>query len=227
MSIYRKYVNFTDKNSINYKLRQARLALFTQLIAPLPRPVRILDVGGSEFYWEHLFFGDGAHDHKDFEITITNVAESELKRSATVDGYYQYQVADARSMPQFADKSFDVVHSNSVIEHVGGIEEQMKMAHEVVRIGKHHFVQTPNFWFPIEPHFRMVGWQWLPREARIRLVQSRKFGSFPVAASRAQAEEIVDSAQLRTYDEFRTFFPDSNIAREHFMGMTKSFIALG
>ncbi|MDH5573789.1 MAG: methyltransferase domain-containing protein [Gammaproteobacteria bacterium] len=226
MSIYRKYINFTDKNSINYKLRMARLALFEELISSLPRPVRILDVGGSEFYWEHLFFSDGRNNHDDFEITITNVIESELKRSSQESSYYQYQVADARSMPQFSDKQFDVVHSNSVIEHVGDHNDQINMAKEVKRIGKHYFVQTPNYWFPIEPHFRMIGWQWLPRSTRIALIQKRKFGSFPIATSYKQAEEIVDSAQLLTYSNFRDCFPESRIEHEHFIGLTKSFIAM-
>lgn len=226
MSVYRKYINFTDRNSINYKLRQARLALFSDLIRHLPRPVRILDVGGSEFYWEHLFFSQDSNNRESFEITITNVEERELRKSTSADGYYSFQVADARSMPQFQDRSFDVVHSNSVIEHVGGIDDQARMALEVMRIGKHHFVQTPNFWFPIEPHFRTIGWHWLPRPLRLRLVQFGRFGSFPIASSEQKAEEIVDSARLRTYREFCKLFPGSRVVREEFFGLTKSFIAL-
>ena len=226
MSIYRKYVNFTDKNSINFRLRLARLKLFGDLIQDLPKPIRILDVGGSEFYWEHLFFSQPENKRESYEITITNIEEDQLKISNQRQGYYRYRVADARAMPQFSVGSFDIVHSNSVIEHVGEIADQAKMASEVIRIGKHHFVQTPNYWFPIEPHFRTLGWQWLPRALRIELVQSRSFGSFPVACTRTEAENIVNSARLRTYREFCQLFPASKIVREKFMGVTKSFIAM-
>lgn len=55
-------------------------------------------------------------------------------------------------MKQFQDNEFDAVFSNSVIEHVGDYEAQRQMANEIMRVGKRYFVQTPNFYFPIEPH---------------------------------------------------------------------------
>lgn len=224
--MYRRFINYADKNSLNFKLRQARIRLFRELIERLPRPVRILDVGGSVFYWEHFFFSLPGIVRTDYRITITNVSSQQLSNTADTDNYYRYVVADARDMPQFGERSFDVVHSNSVIEHVGDFEDQMKMAREIERIGIHHFVQTPNFWFPIEPHFRSFGWQWLPRRIQIMLVQRRKYGSFPVAKTPKEAAEIVDSAQLRTYAEVRRLFPKSAIIRERFLGFTKSFMAL-
>ena len=38
------------------------------------------------------------------------------------------------------------------------------------RIASAYWVQTPNFWFPIEPHFLMPGWQWMPRAVRTELL---------------------------------------------------------
>lgn len=73
---------------------------------------------------------------------------------------------DATDLREFGDSSFDVVFSNSVIEHLFTFENQRRMAREVQRVGKAFWVQTPNFWFPMEPHFHVPGWQWMPRDTR-------------------------------------------------------------
>ena len=54
-------------------------------------------------------------------------------------------------MSEFVSNSFVIVFSNSVIEHVGNISNQMKMADEIKRIGKCYFVQIPNY-CPLSNH---------------------------------------------------------------------------
>jgi len=73
----------------------------------------------------------------------------------------RFQEADAEAMP-FPDGAFDVVHSNAVIEHVGGRERQEAFVREAVRVGRRVFVTTPNRWFPIEVHTRLPLVHWLP-----------------------------------------------------------------
>ena len=71
-------------------------------------------------------------------------------------------VGDAVDMPGISDGAFDVVFSNSVIEHVETYENQRRMAAEIRRVGRRYFVQTPNRHFPLEPHFLVPGFQLLP-----------------------------------------------------------------
>jgi hypothetical protein len=65
----------------------------------------------------------------------------------------------------FADKTFDVVYCNAVIEHVGTKQNQRRMAAEIMRVGKSWFVTTPNRWFPLESHIRLPLVHWLPQGA--------------------------------------------------------------
>jgi SAM-dependent methyltransferase len=76
--------------------------------------------------------------------------------------------ADGRELP-FPDQSFDVVHSNAVIEHVGPRADQTRFLEELVRVGRAGVVTTPNRWFPIETHCRLPLIHWLPRSIVHRL----------------------------------------------------------
>jgi hypothetical protein len=64
---------------------------------------------------------------------------------------------DATNLAKFDDHSFDIAFSNSVIEHLQMFENQRCMASEIQRVGKAFRVQTPNSWFPMEPHFLVPG----------------------------------------------------------------------
>lgn len=91
------------------------------------------------------------HVTEPLAITILNLpgiarAEHRSRHALT------YVSGDACCAPQYPDKSFDVVFSNSVIEHVGDDEKQAQFALEVRRIGKSYWVQTPSKYFPIEAH---------------------------------------------------------------------------
>src|SRR5690606_17235646 len=120
----------------------------------LPRPLRVLDIGGTVSFWEQR----GWTECKDVAITLVNLAqeESPYENVTSLRG-------DATDLREFADQSMDVVFSNSVIEHLFDRKSQAAMAKEVVRVGRDYWVQTPNLWFPMEPHFQVPGWQWLPR----------------------------------------------------------------
>ena len=227
MSIYKHFVDYTNPRSLNYGMRIKRLQLFLSQIANCKRPVSILDIGGSVYYWENFFFSQEGISREDFTITIVNNDNNRFHKGAIDEDYYMLVIADARDLKQYTDRQFDIVHSSSVIEHVGGIKDQMQMAHEVRRVGKHHYVQTPNFYFPIEPHFKTLFFHWLPKSWRQTIVRKRKMGHLPRAENKSQAIEIVDSAQLLREKHLKMFFPESVIHYEKFMGMTKSFIVMG
>lgn len=117
---------------------------FRELISVLKRPVRVLDIGGTQAFWE---IGGLAED-QGIHLTLLNLTKESSTRLNFVS-----MLGDGRDLSAFEDGSFDVVFSNSVIEHLGQHEDQRRMAREIQRVGKRYFIQTPNKSFPIEPHF--------------------------------------------------------------------------
>ncbi len=66
----------------------------------------------------------------------------------------------------FKDRSFDVVHSSAVLEHVGATDNQLTFVRECARVArKALFLTTPNRWFPVEFHTVLPLVHWLPKPA--------------------------------------------------------------
>ena len=211
----KKIADNRDEKSLAVQFRRKRFAFFLSLLSQLKRPVSILDVGGAESYWKTM----GMDPHDQVFVTLLNLTEDEVSLPNV-----KSMVGDARAL-HFGDSSFDVVFSNSVIEHVGEHRDQMKMANEVMRVGKRYFVQTPNRYFPIEPHFLFPMFQFLPVVVRIRLLQTFNLGWFPRTPEMIKAREIVESIRLLDSYEFLQLFPGSSLYEEKAFGMTKSFVA--
>jgi methyltransferase family protein len=201
-------------DSFSARLRRRRFRVFRRLLDSVPGRLHILDVGGTETFWRHM----GMFDAR-VEILLLN-----LDAAASTTANVRSRRGDAREMSEFPDRSFDIVFSNSVIEHVGGHVEQQRMAAEIRRLGRRYFLQTPNYFFPVEPHFLTPGFQFLPLAARAWLVRRFRLGWFGRESDRERSLEIADSIRLLTRSELREMFPGATIAAERFCGLTKSFM---
>lgn len=201
--------------------RKKRFSLFVDTMnfgqAPVDS-IRILDVGGTIKYW------------KAFAPTlpkcISQVKIVNLDQESIIDGIFSVEYGDASDLSQFADNHFDVIHSNSVIEHVGNWRKIKRMAEEILRLAPRHFVQTPNFWFPFEPHYRRPIYQFLPAELRARLLERKSRGFMRKAKDYDEAMDIVESCNLLSYKQMQELFPNSRIYREKFLALTKSLVAI-
>jgi ubiquinone/menaquinone biosynthesis C-methylase UbiE len=85
------------------------------------------------------------------DVTLINISDNWLTLPATSCTHYTAVLGDARRTG-YPDSCFDLAFSNSVIEHVGSEADAAAFAHEMQRIGRAFYCQTPNKWFPIEPH---------------------------------------------------------------------------
>ena len=198
--------------------RSKRFARFEELSASLGRPLRIIDVGGTTDFWE----AGGWAGRDDVEITIVNLALEERRYDNIIPA-----VGDATDLSEFADDSFDIAFSNSVIEHLFTLENQTAMAREMARVGRTYWVQTPNYWFPIEPHFLLIGWQWLPESVRVRMLMRWNCGKHHKEPDREKAQEIVSEIQLLNKRELERMLPDGRIEAERFLGLVKSWMVIG
>jgi 2-polyprenyl-3-methyl-5-hydroxy-6-metoxy-1,4-benzoquinol methylase len=202
-------------HDLSNRFRQARMQRFLGLVAPLmaAKPiVRILDVGGGAGYWHAL---PGLYGDPKVEITVVNLGGDEHD-----DANLRIRHGNACELA-FQDNSFDVVHSNSVIEHVGRWADMQAMAGEVRRLAPAYFVQTPNFWFPIEPHYRLPFVQFLPE--RLRAATIDVLGRNPTTRT---AIGMVQQTRLLTPRQMRQLFPDATIEHERIAGLTKSVMAV-
>lgn len=177
---------------------------------------RILDIGGTPECWGLLA--------EQPRVTLLNTPRARADVGAT-----DWVAADGRSLP-FRDDAFDVVFSNSVIEHVGNAASQERFAREVARVGRRYWVQTPNRWFPVEQHLLTPFVHWLPKAWQRKIVPRCNLWSLLVRVTpdrrRFYVEHYLSDVRLLAFHEVRALFPDSHIIRERLCGLTKSFIAV-
>ncbi len=219
MPILRALVDYQRRGSPALRYRQARFRLFRSLVDRLAGPLEILDIGGTEVFWKTL----GLVGEPGFHITILNI---DPVGQASTEGVVLVQ-GDARDLSRYPDGSFDVAFSNSLIEHVGGLDDQRRAAREIQRVGRAYFVQTPNRHFPLEPHFLFPFFQHLPVSARVFLLSHFEIGWTGRIKDQAKAREIVESVQLLDRSTFRALFPNAEIWEERAFGLVKSFVAHG
>ena len=150
--------------------REQRYRLFMSLCQVKPEE-RILDVGAGEGSALERF-------NRTNPITAVDLRTDARDWLASENVSVQY--ADGTQLP-FPDGSFPVVFSNSVIEHVPKTLQQA-FADEIRRVGERYFVQTPNRYFPIEPHYQMPFVQFLP-EKTLKALNQRFTMGFRARAS--------------------------------------------
>lgn len=217
-SLLRSLADNGSGSSLATRMRRARFSLFLSLLQSVRGHLEILDIGGTQAFWSLMMGGDPG----DARVTLLNIEDQPV-----VSDKFASAVGDARSMPRFGTKSFDVVFSNSVIEHVGSYSDQRRMANEVMRVGRRYFVQTPNKRFPLEPHFLFPWFQYLPSRLRAQMVHRFDVGWYKRIPDLEAARAEVDSIRLLTRGEFSALFPGASIHVERLGGLAKSFVAYG
>ncbi len=177
---------------------------------------RVLDIGGTPEYWDLLPVRPSV------VLLNTPRARQDLAGAAT------WVAGDGRQLP-FGDAAFDVVFSNSVIEHVGDADSQRRFASETARVGRAYWVQTPNRWFPVEQHLLTPFLHWLPRSWQ-RAIAPR-FNAWRMltrpSADRREfyIEHYLRDVRLLSLGEMQRLFPGARLVRERFCGITKSLVA--
>lgn len=203
MDIHRLYA------LLNRRFRAKRMLDFVQRTGLTTR-TRVLDVGGTPALWSHVPALP--------VLTLVNLAPTD-----EFPGTFQV-IADGTCLP-FADNSFDIVFSNSVIEHVGDFHRQYLFSRELQRVGRAFYVQTPNRWFPFEPHLLTPLIHFLPTHWRRRLLRNFTTWGLITRPTQSAVDHFVSTTRLLDAREMRSLFPGSHIVRERFLRLTKSLVA--
>lgn len=201
--------------------RVRRFSLFKKLVDRIlegTATCKVLDIGGTIDYWRSFA---AQLDPRRVAVTVVNI---ECEENTVND--IKFLPGDGRSLPSLDDNSFDIVHSNSVIEHVGRWQDMCSMAKEVRRLAPRYFVQTPYYWFPIEPHARFLALHWMPEAVRYRIVMKRTCGYWQRQEDLGEAMKTIQSAVLLDKRQMNYLFPDATIVPEKLCGITKSLIAV-
>jgi 2-polyprenyl-3-methyl-5-hydroxy-6-metoxy-1,4-benzoquinol methylase len=217
-SFSRLFASSDQPDSLGAKFRMKRLKKFEDLFFKnfnLDQPISILDVGGTDYFWK---------DSRVLSLPNVKITLLNLHKEETNHPNLESRVGDATQMGEFENQSFDLVFSNSVIEHLYTYENQQKMAEEIRRVGKKYFIQTPNKYFPIEAHYALPLAQYLPAKLLFFLLTKTKLSRFQRWAPQA-AKQYIEEIRLLNAAEMKALFPKCKILEEKVMGLTKSITA--
>jgi len=198
--------------SLSARTRRRRWTLLMETFPDL-ESMRVLDLGGVVQSWAPA-------PVMPEKLTMVNLfpQSSDTPAVEAIQG-------DACKLPSALDgERFDLVFSNSVIEHVGGHDRREGFADSVLSMSDRHWVQTPYRYFPVEPHWVFPGFQFLPLRARAEVTRH-----WPLGRHTAVLKEAVDASltvELLDVTGMRHYFPGSEIRHERLFGVTKSLIAV-
>jgi len=167
-------------------------------------------LGGTVQFWNSITTS--------LNITVLNLPVEHQDHNESSQHKIDFLNGDACDVRDYSDHSFDVVFSNSVIEHVGGAEKRRMMALEVQRLAPRYWVQTPSIWFPVEAHTYMPFWWFYPEPVKVYFLRSwsRKLPAWT---------EMIQGTSVLSHGEMRELFPGSKIMTERILGVSKSYIA--
>ncbi len=177
---------------------------------------KVLDLGGTPFFW-NLAQSQGRPVPR---VTILNT----LPVTGQISPCRTAVVGDAKAAP-FDDLSFDIVFSNSLVEHLFSWNYQRIFADEVRRLAPNYFVQTPDKFFPVEPHFMTPFVHWLPKPVRRRTMRNFTVWGVLERPSPKSVDTAVAEIRLLSRPEMAILFPEAELKSERFMGLSKSIVA--
>ena len=193
--------------------RKRRMDRFQRLLR-LDPATRIIDIGGTFGNWKYVQVTP--------RITLLNLDPNHATRAYPEN--VRYHAGNALDLP-FNDGDFDIVFSNSVIEHVSTWENQTRFAEEARRVARKLWIQTPAREFFIEPHLLAPFVHWAPVSAQKKLLRNFTVWGWIRRPTPTQVDAFLAEVRLLTYAEMKDLFPDCEILVERWLGMPKAYIA--
>jgi hypothetical protein len=202
-------VDPNDPKSFSARARARRWDRFRSAFPDLSE-MRVLDLGGTPEYWRSAPVQPGS-------VTVVNLS------TAPADEPWITSVKGDAC--EYAETGFDLVVSNSLLEHLGGPARRQVFADTVLGAAPRHWVQTPYRYFPVEPHWLFPGFQWLPVSARVAVTRHWRYGH-RYEPDKTRALDLVLEVELVTATEMRHLFPGAELWYERAGGLVKSLVSI-
>lgn len=206
-----------SSGSLGARARLKRWRMFQETFPDVGK-MRVLDLGGTTDFWLRA-------PVKPAEVTVINIGDP---GDIVVDQVVHLKGDACKASEVLAAcgvaADFDLVVSNSLIEHVGGHSRRCELAAEIHKLATRRWIQTPYRYFGLEPHWLFPGMQFLPVAVRTRISQHWALGGRSATARDATARVL--ETELLSATEMGFYFPDSTIWRERVLGTTKSLVAI-
>jgi hypothetical protein len=206
---------FRISSKVSPLFRRKRIKKFLDVFQPRPE-TRILDVGGHPKCWWDV--------PTKAQITTLNIYPLDEYDRSFLTPNQKTVVGDGTELA-YEDKSFDIVFSNSVIEHLGTESRQAKFAAEARRVGKGYWIQSPAKEFFIEPHYFAPFIHWFPKRVQRRLLRNFSLWGLLGRPTEETLDSVLAELRLLRSVEYRCLFPDARIWSERFFGLPKSYVA--
>lgn len=211
------------------KLRQwtrARRRRLFENFLPKTRPLRIVDLGGTVPFWRAF----GLNPAHGLHVTLINTHAHDTTAASFKDdsGLIEDRNIDANDVTTEYLRSFDLIFSNSFLEHLSSHKEQAALAEKICASGVSYFIQTPNKFSPVDPHFPSPLAPFFaayPKKLQAWMLSHSKLGSG------AKSRDVADAMdRLRFYNplgfaDMRALFPGAQLLTERPAGVPMSVIA--
>jgi SAM-dependent methyltransferase len=198
-----KMINATNISSKN---RERKYKLFLETIKPSEKDT-VLDVGFNNMEYSPV----DNYLEKNYpylsNITALGIGSGDLFKKNYPD--IKTIIYDGITFP-FEDKTFDIVWSNAVLEHVGNESCQIRFLKELCRTGKKVYFTTPNRWFPFELHSRLPLLHWLPKKIFDKLLYKTSHrwvtGDYMYLLSKKKLKTLLKKAEITDYHIYKNRF---------------------
>jgi hypothetical protein len=149
----------------------------------------------------------GIADAEGMVITLANNHVMDTTNANQVNSFAHIREGDVDVLQIGSNElaKFDVIVSNSFIEHLTCWEDQCLVAKRIIESGRPYFIQTPNKASPINPHFPrpyVPFFAVYPRHMQARLLTLGELGgrmARPVNGGRALGTEVLQSSRRRRH----------------------------
>jgi hypothetical protein len=203
-----------------------RSECFLQYVSEFNRPVSIIDLGGTFEMWQRW----GISCQHSLQITLVNHHERDKSHTREVAGadFIKEEILDMRDLSSDYLRQFDLVFSNSALEHLGSRREQEEVSKRIIDCGRPYFIGVPDRFSPIDPHFAnplVPFFAAYPRKVQAALLIVNRFGSGSRSRTFLEAQDRLKFYNPISRSRLRALFPNAEVVRQSILGVSVFLVA--